>query len=407
MSFPVFIAKKFLGSKRKNKITSVISNITILGIAIGVAVVIIAVTILDGFDSAVREKIVNLNSHIIISGFSSRNLPDNATVLKTISQITGKDFESISPFISKNVIVKYKTISDGINLVGVDFNSESNEISQYIYEGSPVSSKSGDSGIIVGRELAEKLNLSIGNHLTIIALKNDRKPSFTNPPIFRQFELTGLYESGMAEYDDLNAYIDIKSARSMFQLDGEVSGYNLKLNSLAHIDSIASSLQDNLGYPFYVRTIFKQHQNIFTWLELQKKPIPIILGMIILVALFNIIGTVLIIVLEKTSAIGVLKSLGSSRKQIVRIFLVTGLSLSVTGIIAGNVLALLLSIIQLKLNVISIPGSIYFLSKVPILIDPVNYLVISGIAFGVSLITAVIPSIIASRLSPVQSIRFK
>lgn len=407
MSFPIFIAKKFLGSRRKNKATSIVSNITILGIAIGVAVVIIAVTILDGFDNAVREKIVNLNSHIIISGFSNRNLPENDNVFNNISRLTGDDFEYLSPFISKNVIVKHKSVSDGINLIGVDFTNEYNEISQYIYEGSISNTESGENGIIVGTKLADKLNLTIGDRITIIALRNDRKPSFTNPPIFKQIELTGLYESGMAEYDDLKAYITIETARELFQLNDEVSGYNLKLNSIDNIDSISYSLQDNLGYPFYVRTIFKQHQNIFTWLELQKKPIPIILGMIILVALFNIIGTVLIIVLEKTNAIGVLKSLGSSRKQIVKIFLLTGLSLSLTGIVIGNILALILSLLQIQFNIVSIPGSVYFLSKVPMLINPMNYLLISGVAFVVSICTAIIPSLIASKLSPVQSIRFK
>jgi len=207
--FPVFIAKKFLGSRRNNKATSVVSNITIMGIAVGVAVVIISVTILDGFDQAVREKIVNLNSHIIISGFSNRNLPENDAVITKISDLTGQDFGSISPFVSRNVIVKNKSMSDGINLTGVDFTFTENEISRYIFKGSVYSSTTGEAGIIMGKNLAEKLNLVIGDRLTIIALRNDRKPDFSNPPIFKQIELTGLYESGMAEYDDLRAYIDI------------------------------------------------------------------------------------------------------------------------------------------------------------------------------------------------------
>lgn len=408
MSFPLFIANRYVRSNRNSKLASLVSTITIVGIAVGVAVVIIAVTILDGFEIAVKEKIVNFNSHIVISGFSNRNLPESEEVYDKINNTVGNDLYGITPFISKSVIIKANNVVDGVLLYGINEESKNFELSDYIIEGTlDFSNKSDKPGIVLGNKLASKFSLSIGDNITIIALSNDKRPSFENPPVIKQFSLIGIYESGMAEYDDLKAYISFSFAQNFFRLNGLVSGYNVKLNNIDNIDPLSESLQDELGYPFYVRTIFKQHQNIFTWLELQKKPIPIILGMIILVALFNIVGTVLIIVLEKTSAIGVLKSLGSSRKQILKIFILHGLSISAMGILLGNVLALLLSLLQEYFQIVSLSGSVYFLSSVPISIDIFNYMIISSSAFIVSIATSIIPSYIASKLSPVKAIRFQ
>ncbi|MFC2084337.1 ABC transporter permease, partial [Bacteroidota bacterium] len=154
--------------------------------------------------------------------------------------------------------------------------------------------------------------LYAGDKIILFSLKNNKLPTIQNPPALKQFIVNGIYESGMAEYDDINVYIPIETAEILFDVKDKISGYNILLSNTSKADSLANILQESLSYPYYVRTIFKQHQNIFTWINLQKKPIPIILSMIILVAVFNIIGTILMIILEKVEAIGILKSLGSS-----------------------------------------------------------------------------------------------
>jgi lipoprotein-releasing system permease protein len=148
------------------------------------------------------------------------------------------------------------------------------------------------------------------------------------------------------------------------------------------------------------------HRNIFTWIELQKEPIPIVLALIILVAAFNIIGTLLMIVLEKTNAVGILKTLGSKRKQIVVVFLINGAILAIAGIISGSVLAYLLMFIQEKYNVITLPSSVYFMSRVPFLITADTFLWIAIITFSLCILASIIPSLIASRIKPVNALRF-
>ena len=228
----------------------------------------------------------------------------------------------------------------------------------------------------------------------------------TNLPIVEQFDVIGIYESGMAEYDDLNAYINFDVATSFFELDDEVTGYNINLHNTAQIDSVKKVLSDILNYPFYVRSYRDINRHIFTWLELQQKPIPIVLGLIIIVAVFNIVGAVLMLVIQKTSAIGILRSLGANNKQILQIFLVQGIVLSALGIILGNILAFSLSTIQNEFGIISLPEHIYYLSKVPISIDFFIYLLVSALGFILSFLVSIIPSYVASKIQPITAIKF-
>lgn len=406
MSLPLFIARKYISSKQGSKFLSFVSIISIAGIAIGTAVLIIALTILDGYEKVVSEKIVDFNSHIKITAFGNRNLPDSDTMENEIIDLVGKDFKSISKFVAKLGIIKSKTLSEGITVLGIDPENENSDIEKFIEEGSFNFKKEDKSQIVIGKKLAEKLNVNIGERITLFSLRKDEIPSAVNPPAIAQFYISGIFESGMAEYDDLNVYISIEDAREMFERQNSISGYNIRLSSLTNIEKTAKTLQGELGYPYYVRTIFQVHQNIFTWLELQKEPIPIVLGLIIVVAIFNIVGTLLMIVLERTSSIGVLKSLGFTRIKIMKIFFYQGVYLGLLGIISGVIIAFVLSILQQQFQIITLPGSIYFLSAVPISINLANYLLVAIIGFLLTILAALVPSFIAARLNPLTSIRF-
>ncbi len=210
----------------------------------------------------------------------------------------------------------------------------------------------------------------------------------------------------MAQFDDLNAYVNISAAQKLFDIGDNVTGYDIKLNNISKIDSLTESLSEKLGFPYSVKSIYQNYRGIFTWIALQKKPIPIILGLIIIVAVFNIIGTLLMIVLEKISAIGILKSLGATRRQIIYIFINQGIFLAIIGILLGNILAYLLMDIQLQYKIISIPSSVYFMSTVPILLSVQTFAEVSGITFILCIVVSFIPSYIASKIQPVSTLRF-
>jgi lipoprotein-releasing system permease protein len=407
MSVSLFIANKFVKSKRDSNFLSLISIISIVGIALGVTVVIIALTILNGFEYAISEKIEKMNSHIYVSAFGKRDLPDYKNTLAEIENELEPYVESVSPFAMKYAVLKSKRLSEGVEIIGIDPNSNNTEIESYTFEGKLDLSADGElPNLIVGKKLADKLFIDLKSKVTLFGLTKNEPPSVNNPPLIQQFKVAGIYESGMAKYDDINIYTSLKTVQEMFDLDDKVSGFYIRLNDLSKIDSLAADLGDYLGYPYHVRTIYKVHQNIFTWLELQKAPIPLILGLIIIVAVFNIIGTLLMIVLEKTNAVGILKSLGAKRKQIVKVFLYQGIYLSLIGIISGNILALALSIIQKDFDVISLPSSVYFISKVPIVIEWQTYLLISIITFILCIVASLIPSLIAARINPIRALRF-
>ncbi len=402
-----YIAKKYIKSNKDSRFFSLFSVITIIGITIGVAVVILALSVLQGFETSISEKIVNLNAHLKVTGFSNRNLPGYKEIIPEMK----KDFdqiESVSPFTSKLAIIKYKRLSEGISLIGIDTLNDNSNLRRYIVEGKFSTAISGDlHGVIIGKRLAEKLFIKIGDDITIFSIKNDNIPSPENPPAISKFKVTGIYESGMSEYDDLFAYTDLNFTQSFFGMNNKISGYNIKLKDISQIESMEIKLQDYFRYPYYVRSIYRIHQNIFTWIDLQKEPIPIVLGLIILVAVFNIIGTILIIVLEKTGAIGILRSLGATRSTILKIFLTQGTIVSIVGIIFGNLLAFLLSILQIKFNIISLPGTVYFVTSVPLVIEPIHYIVVSSVTLVLSFFSSLIPSYIAANIKTVNAIKFQ
>lgn len=405
MKFPFLIAKRYISSSKGAKFISLISAITIGGIALGVAVLIIAISILQGFEKSIAENIVKFNAHINISGYSSKNLKDYHLIEHKLKYHLDGKYSNFSSYITKNVILSKKDISEGILLNGIDSNAAEISLNSIIKNGN-VSLPKNSNNIIIGQKLADKFSVTIGDKITAFALNNDEPPSLTNLPIVDQFIVSGIYESGMAEYDDIHGYINFETANNFFEFNDEVTGYNIDLYDISKIDSVKKELDDILSYPFYVRTYREINRHIFTWLELQQKPVPIVLGLIIIVAVFNIVGALLMLIIQKTSAIGILKTMGATRKQIIQVFVLQGLSLAILGILIGNMLAFLISWLQNTYGIISLPEQIYYLSHVPISIKFEIYAAISVLGILLSFVSALIPSYIASRIQPITAIKF-
>ena len=404
MKLPWFIAKRYIFSKKDSRFINLISLVAIVGITLGVATLIIALSVLAGFEKTLTDKIVDFDAHIKVASYKN-TLPDYKTNLIKVENYLKPFSPSITPFASAIVILSSKNNKEGLNLIGIDPYAPKPGFIRDIVSGS-FDLTARKNPLVVGRKLANKLFINVGDTVTAFALNNDEIPSALNPPNIERFKVVGIFESGMAEYDDQYAYTSLNAAQSFFGIGERISGYNIKLGNISKIDSLTKFLSLKLRYPHAVRSIYQIHRNIFTWIALQKEPIPIVLGLIIIVAVFNIIGTLLMIVLEKTNSIGILKSIGAKRKQIISIFLFQGIAVSVTGIISGNILALLLMEIQLKFNIITLPSSVYFMSKAPILLKPETFIIVSSIAFVLGILASLIPSYIASKIRPVESLRF-
>jgi lipoprotein-releasing system permease protein len=404
MSFRIFIAKKFIASRRESWFVTFITLIAIIGVAIGVASLIIAISVLSGFDREITDRTVSLSSHIQITSFKSRGIEDYNSVINFLNDsIPG--IKSAAPYTQKEAVLKFKDKTEGIIAKGIRNNDnifgERREI--VAGEQSVGQIDSTVSRIVIGSKLASKFRIEIGDKIFILATNGI--PSLLNPPNIKQFKVTGIYESGLREYDDVMLYIDLADAQWLFDMGENVTGIEIMLSQPDRIEETNQRIKAVLGYPYNSRTIYKIFKGLFTWVELQKEPIPIIIGLIIIVAAFNVIGILLMIVLEKTRDVGILKTLGSSGKDIMRIFAYQGFFIAVIGIAAGNVLGYGLCVIQLKYNIISLP-EIYFMNKVPILLDWQTGVITSVIAFMVTMLAALVPSYLASRLSPVNALRF-
>ncbi|GMU87480.1 MAG: permease [Ignavibacteriales bacterium] len=386
---------------------SLFSTIVIAGIALGVTTLIIALSVLSGFESTLREKLISLDSHIQITGFSDRQLPDTSRNMSIIKNIAGEKLEAIYPVISNAGIAGKGKLKEGIIIRGVQEDYLPGKINLQVSSGDFNLTGGELPAAVVGKTVADKLFIKPGDNI-ILFLPEKGLTSTLSPEniAIQRFRVSGIFESGMAKYDDNFIYINISTAAGLLGFENSVSSYELKLNTIAGIDTLVNNLQDNLDYPHYVRSVFDINQALLTWIDLQKKPIPIVLGLIILVAAFNIISAILVLILSKVNSIGTLRVLGMKRSDIVTMFLLKGLLLGSGGIAIGNLLALLLSLIQLQFNIITLPASVYFVSKVPLSIEPFNYLITSGIAFVLVLMISVVPAFLAASIRPVQSVRF-
>ena len=404
MAYPTFIARRYLRSRRNAGFFSFIAAIAILGVALGTAALIIALSILGGFEREITEKVVGFSSHVQILAFQNQPLYNPAyteqVVLDSISVV-----RSISPFVQREALIRTREGVDGVFLKGLDPENDNSTTWRYIVEGQYDLAHETDSPakLVLGRKLASRLGLELGDRATIFGIARNLGEGRTR---VKQFTVSGIYESGMTEYDDAYAFTDLESAEDLFQMGTAVSGFDLLLTNTDKADMVADRVQDLLGYPYYGRTVYQTYRNLFSWIELQKKPIPIILGLIIIVATVNIIGTVLMMVLDKTREIGVLRSMGATRWGITKIFLRQGLTIAIIGTVLGNALALVLCLAQLEFRFFSLPSDIYFMTTVPILLNPSYFLLVSAIAIGLCLLCAFLPARLAARLDPVTAIRF-
>lgn len=409
MNFLLFFTKRYLLNRKNSRGFSVFSVFAVTGIAVGVTTLILALSVLNGFEELISEKLIGFDAHLRVAGFSGQNLYHYEKTEEKITEITGDRLERVSPFISQIAIAGGRIVKEGLTIKGVKQEYFTGR-QTIMNAGGTLNFDADQSGlkkILLGKDLAVKLLVGVGDSITVFALRDNKIPTMEDLPSIERYQVGGIFESGMSKFDETFAYIELHEAQSLFQMEDVISGFEIQLNTLEGVDSLKAELLDALSYPHYVRSIFEMNKAIFTWIDLQKKPIPIVLALIIIVAVFNIISTLLMLVLEKSSSIGTLSALGASGKTITRIFLLQGVYIGVIGIAAGNILAGLIAWLQLEFSIITLPASIYFVSEVPLMIEPWIFLLVSVITLPLTVITAYIPSRIAAKISPVATLRWR
>ena len=404
MGYKYLIAKRYLFSKKDSKFVSFITYISIAGVALGVATLIIAVSILNGFEKEIKDKVAGLVSHIQVTSFLPEGLTDYKNTVNTIKENI-PEVKGISPYAQKEAVIRYKENVEGILLKGInpetDLSSTKNKIVSGEFNVQPIDTIF--SRLLIGEKLSKKLGVNIGSKVIVFGLMGI--PSPMNPPKIKQFIISGIYETGLRDYDDVIIYSDIKTAQKIFNYGDNVTGIEVTVKDIDKVETVVSKMKKLLDYPAYPKSLFRLYKGLFTWVELQKAPTPIILGLIIIVATFNVIGTLLMLILEKTRSIGILKSLGASNYDVMKIFLIDGVIIGILGIILGNIIGIGICLLELKYKFFKLP-ELYYMKNVPILLNPDYILFISAMTVLLVLIATIIPAYLASKFDPVKSLRF-
>ncbi|MCX7908181.1 MAG: ABC transporter permease [Ignavibacteria bacterium] len=400
-----FVSGKFSISKNRNGFVNFVWWAGVFSIALGVVALVVSLSVLDGFYNAIQENAIRFTSHIKIYTFNRQSISNPELIVKRIIEEI-PEVDNAYPSISKEVLIRTKKNVEGVSLQSLHKRNldglrriETLPFFKDIYQAE---------GIFVGKMLAERLGLKLGDTVLLVAIKNYQENNLPNPS-FTKAQVIGIFESGMAKYDDLFAFANrtvfykLSGDEKPFQLVNSIDVY---VKDLERLDSVATKIEKTLGYPFFCFTFYDLHSSIFAWIELQKEPIPIVLSLITIVAIFNVVTFLLVCVVEKTKSIGILSTIGLTTKEIAFVFLHLGQKISLYGLSIGIGLSFLFSLVQKYFGVIRLDSKVYFFDKLPISISLFNYLIVIIFTFVLTIITSLIPSIIASKVNPVRAIRF-
>jgi len=400
-----FIALRYLTSRHNRGFVSFITSIAILGVMLGVASLIITLSILDGFEKTIKENVVSFTAHMQLFAFQNQLLSEPE---RTTEQVMSRypDVVEMAPYATREGMVRSDAEIDGILIKGVDPVNDISAAKRRLVEGKYdlAEKETGLQTMILGKRLAEKLRVKIGDKVLAYAL-GGASLSLAQARIM-QFQISGIYETGMADYDGSIAYINLRNAQRLFQIGKTVNGFDILVANTDSLPSLVEHIPDELGYPYYAQSMYQQHHNLFVWVDFQKIPVLIALGLIAIVATVNIIGTLLMMVLEKSREIGTLRALGMKKQTLVRIFMKQGMLIGFIGTLLGNVVAWLLCWLELKYRLFPLPSDIYFMTHVPIQLSPINFLLVSAITLLLTAAASWLPSRLATRLDPISLLRF-
>ncbi len=382
-------------TKRKEKFISLISVISILGVAIGVAALIVVIAVMTGFDKDLRDKIVGNYSHITIYGYQGLDGKEYSDIK---NKITSQPYVlGVSPYVQGQILVNEGTKLFAIGIKGIEIDSEKKvtKLSNYITSGSIENLTAGT--VIVGKELASYLGLRLNSNLAV------------NSPLGKPYilKVAGISNSGMYDYDMNLVFTNIKTAQDILGLGDKITAVSVKLDNLYNADKIKDKLASILGYNYNLKTWTEANRNFFAALKLEKLTMFIILTLIILVASFNIISTLIIMVVEKTKDIGILKALGMTSSSIRKIFTYEGLIIGIAGTSLGAGIGVMLCSLLKKYQFIKLPQDIYYIDKLPVSIDWLDISLIVLAAMLIALLSTIYPSIKAAGLKTVEALRYE
>lgn len=407
MPYQIFIALRYLKSKKRHKGISFNTAISIGGVAVGVMALLVVLSVMSGFHEDLQKKILGVNSHIVVLNYRG-SVSDYKDI---IEKVRGeKDIAAAAPFVLGQVMVSSGKRAHGVFLRGVDPSLEINttEISKYIKDGriENLRTKDGIPGIILGKELASSLGIFRDEIINILSPVGEIGPLGMLPKV-KQFRVVAIFEVGMFEYDSNLVLTELSSAQEFFGMGDTVTGIELKIKDIYKAKDVKESVQKILGFPYYGRDWMQMNKNLFAALKLEKFAMFVILVLIVLVASFNIVGTLIMNVIEKSREIAILKAMGATNRGIMTIFILQGFFIGLAGTVIGIAGGYFLGYILNTYQIIKLPPDVYYLSHLPVKMKLIDFIAVSCSAIAISFLATIYPAWQAARMDPVEPLRYE
>jgi lipoprotein-releasing system permease protein len=407
LSYSLFIALRYLKSKRRSGGVSFNTVIAISGVAVGVMALLVVLSVMSGFQEDLQRKILGANAHAIVQSYQGgiTEYPSLIAQLRKVPHVV-----SVSPFVLGQVMVSSGQRAHGVFLRGIDPSAElkTTDLLKHIKYGSINDLKEMDSlpWIVIGKELAAMLGAFTGDTVNVISPVGEMGPLGMLPKV-KRFRVAAIFEMGMFEYDSSLVLTDMKAAQDFFKYGNAVSGIELKLDDVYKAPEVRETVKQKLGFPYNVRDWMQMNRNLFSALKLEKFAMFVILILIVLVASFNIVSTLMMNVMEKQKEIAILKSMGATQRGIMLIFMFQGLLIGLIGTTIGITGGYVLGTILNNYEIIKLPADVYYLSKLPVKMQLVDFLAVSLSAVTISFLSTLYPSYYAAKMNPVESLRYE
>ena len=408
MFFELFLGIRYLKAKRKQAFISVITLISMIGVMVGVMALIVVLSVMNGFRADLMSKILGVNSHLLVLSFGGA-FKDYQRVAGELNGIKG--IVATTPFIYSQVMVNSLGSVSGAVLRGLDTRSAGRvtSIEHMIKQGSLSSLDDVHNGlpaIIIGSELSRQIGVQPGDTLTVVSPYGKLTP-LGRVPNSRKYKVTAIFNSGMYEYDASMVFVSLKEAQDFLGMEDKVTGIEVKVTDIYKSDTIGESIQERLGHPYWTKDWKVMNRSLFSALRLEKITMFIILTMIVLVGALNIISTLVMVVMEKTRDMAILRAMGATARSIMAIFMFQGLVVGVMGTLAGLASGLGICHVLAKYKFIRLPPDIYYISTLPVRVEMPDVLFVALAAVVISFLATIYPSWHAARLNPVEALRYE